>query len=202
MTAAAAFFMREAMTGFLSDEEMARLTPSELVEHRTPIPTQIVSSDEYYPAPQNEKQREVEVRLLAMADELGPKQGLDRRHFFQTAAGIAAAFVAMNDVYGPTFEVTPAEAATPGMAQERADALKDQLVIDMHTHFLRDDTRITTFLDMRKAVGQAGWNKELGHEQTLEDLKFANYVKEIFLDSDTKIALISSARQTSRRTGS
>ena len=31
------------------------------------------------------------------------------------------------------------------------------------------------------------------HEQTIEDLKFNNYKKEMFLDSDTKIALISSA---------
>jgi uncharacterized protein len=47
---------------------------------------------------------------------------------------------------------------------------------------------------MRKAVGLAGWNEELaGKEQTLDDLKFANNIKEIFLDSDTKIALISSA---------
>src|SRR5690606_31288438 len=29
--------------------------------------------------------------------------------------------------------------------------------------------------------------------QTLEDLKFGNYLKEVFLDSDTKVALISSA---------
>src|SRR5436305_4984495 len=80
------------------------------------------------------------------------------------------------------------------MAQERANALKDQLVIAMHTHFLRDDTRITSFGDMRNAVGKAGWNKELGgREQTIEDLKFNNYKKEVFLDSDTKIALISSA---------
>ena len=63
----------------------------------------------------------------------------------------------------------------------------------MHTHFLRDDTRIMTFVDMRKAVGKAGWNKQLGdHEQTIEDLKFNNYKKEMFLDSDTKISLISS----------
>jgi hypothetical protein len=41
------------MSGFLSDKEIARLTPAELVRHRTPIPTQIVSSDEYYPAPQS-----------------------------------------------------------------------------------------------------------------------------------------------------
>jgi uncharacterized protein len=182
------------MTGFLNHDELAKLTPSELLAHPTPIPTQVVSSDEYYPAPQNQKQREVEERLLSIADAISANQGMDRRRFFQTAAGMAASFVAMNEVYGALFDASPAEAATPELAQQRADSLKDQLVFDMHTHFLRDDTRITTFLDMRKAVGQAGWNKELADkEQTLDDLKFANYIKEIFLDSDTKIALISSA---------
>jgi uncharacterized protein len=181
------------MTGFLSEDELARLTPSELVDRRTPIPTQIVSSDEYFPAPQSEKQRAVEAHLNAMADELGGKQGLDRRHFFQTAVGMAAAFVAMNEIYGSIFDATLAEASNPAMAQERADGLKDQFIMDMHTHFLRDDTRNTNFLEMRKGVEQLGWNKELHGEQTIEDLKFANYIKEMFLDSDTKIALISSA---------
>jgi hypothetical protein len=83
----------------------------------------------------------VEARLLAMADQLGGKQGLDRRRFFQTAAGMAAAFVAMNEVYGAIFDATPAEAATPAMAQERADRLEDQFIMDMHTHFLRDDAQ-------------------------------------------------------------
>src|ERR1700709_845098 len=51
-----------------------------------------------------------------------------------------------------------------------------------------------TFVNMRAAVGKAGWNKQLSdHEQTIEDLKFNNYKKEMFLDSDTKISLISSA---------
>jgi uncharacterized protein len=182
------------LSGFLSEKEIAELTPSELCPYQTPIPTQIVSSDEYYPDPQNEKQREVEHRLLAMADDLGKKQGLDRRRFFQTAAGMAASFVAMNEVYGPLFEASKAEAATPAMAQERADGLKDQFIMDMHTHFLRDDTRIMNFVAMRSAVGKAGWNKALSDkEQTIEDLKYGNYIKEMFLDSDTKIALISSA---------
>ena len=114
------------MSGMLSDEELAGLIPSEHLKLHTPIPTQIVSSDEFYPDPQNTKQREVENRLLAMADDLGRKQGLDRRRFFQTAAGMAASFVAMNEVYGPLFEVSKAEAATPAMAQERAASLKDQ----------------------------------------------------------------------------
>ena len=64
--------------------------------------------------------------------------------------------------------------------------------MDMHTHFLRDDTRLTNFVRSREAVGKAGWNPALVDKpQTLEDLKFNNYFKEIYLDSDTKIALIS-----------
>jgi hypothetical protein len=139
------------MTGFLSESELAKLTPAELLPHQTPIPTQVVSSDEFVPDPQNEKQREVEARLLAMADELGPKHGLDRRGFFRTAAGMAASFFVMNEVYGALFAATAAEAATPAMAQERADALKGQFIMDMHTHFLRDDTRLMNFVAMRTA---------------------------------------------------
>src|ERR1700735_5055965 len=188
------------MSGMLSDKEIAELVPSEFVTHNTPVPTALVASDEFYPDPQTPQQKEVEKRLLAMADELGGKQGLDRRRFFQTAAGMAASFVAMNEVYGPLFSVTKAEAATPAMAQERANALKDQFIMDMHTHFLRDDTRIMGFVEMSKAVGKAGWNKQLAdHEQTIEDLKFNNYKKEMFLDSDTKIALISSAPSDTER---
>jgi uncharacterized protein len=56
------------MSRLLNDQELSELTPAELLEHRTPIPTQVVASDEFYPAPQNETQREVEARLLGMAD--------------------------------------------------------------------------------------------------------------------------------------
>ena len=77
------------------------------------------------------------------------------------------------------------------MANERAKALAGQFIMDMHTHFLRDDTRLEGFVRSREAVGKAGWNPALaGKPQTLDDLKFANYFKEIFFDSDTKVALI------------
>ena len=180
--------------GFLTDDEINELIPAEMLPHTTPIPTQIISSDEYMPPPQSRQQREVEARLLDMGDTLGKKQGQSRREFFQTAAGMAAAFVAMNDTFGAVFDVPRAEAATPAMAQERADALRNQFIMDMHTHFLRDDTRIQTFVRQREAVGKAGWNPTLVDKpQTIEDLKWNNYFKEIFLDSDTKIALISSS---------
>ena len=56
--------------GFLSDEDREKLKPSELLADETPIPLQVVSSDEYYPYPQTEKQRELQARLLALAEIL------------------------------------------------------------------------------------------------------------------------------------
>src|SRR5437660_34462 len=183
---------KEAVMGLLSYEELKQLLPAEAFAFPSPIPTQSVSSDEFMPAPQTTKQREFEARIKSYGSELAHHQGMSRRAFFKTAAGMAAAFVAMNDTYGPIFGVSRAEAAIPEKASERAKNLSKQFIMDMHTHFLRDDTRIQNFLNQRKAVGQAGWNPALAQkEQTLDDLKFANYLKEIYFDSDTKVACIS-----------
>ena len=42
------------MSNQLTEAELAALMPSELCQYQTPIPTQIVASDEFYPDPQNE----------------------------------------------------------------------------------------------------------------------------------------------------
>src|ERR1700720_700769 len=179
---------------FLTEEQLRELLPAETASVPSPVPTQIVSREEYMPVPQTEKQREVEARLGVLSDRLARRQGVSRRRFFQTSSGMAASFLVMNQVFGPLFEVSEAEAATPDMAAERADALSKQFVIDGHTHFLRDDTRLTGFLKGREAVGKAGWNKDIGDkEQTLEDLKYTNYLKEIYMDSDTKGTLLSNS---------
>jgi predicted TIM-barrel fold metal-dependent hydrolase len=178
----------------LSDAEIAGLEPAERAAFPGPIPTQIVSSDEYLPAPQTPRQRQVEARTRTLGDALARRHGLSRRQFFRTASGMAAAFLAMNEVYGALYDVSPAEAQAPEVAKERAGVLAKQFVMDCHTHFLRDDTRLMGFVRARESVGKAGWNPALaGKPQTLEDLKFANYFKEIYLDSDTKVALISGA---------
>ena len=81
---------------FLTDEQLSELLPAETASFPSPVPTQIVSSDEYMPVPQSAKQREVEARLKELSDRFARQQGLSRRRFFQTAAGMAASFVAMN----------------------------------------------------------------------------------------------------------
>ncbi len=82
------------MPHYLSDEELKRTAPAEIASFRSPIPTQIVSNGEFNPLPQTREQQRVEARIKAMADELGPKHGMNRRQFFASTAGMAAAFLA------------------------------------------------------------------------------------------------------------
>jgi uncharacterized protein len=177
----------------LSPEEQNRLCAAESL-FASPIPVQSVSSDEFMPGFQTPKQREFETRVKEMGARMAKRVGMSRRRFFQTAAGMATAFLAMNDTYGPIYGVSRAEAAEPERADDRAKQLSGQFIMDMHTHFLRPGTRIMTFVNQRKAVGKAGWNPSLvSQEQTIDDLMFTNYLKEIYLDSDTKVACISGA---------
>ena len=141
----------------LSDKELKQVLPAETL-FPSPIPVQCVSSDEYMPCPQTEKQKEFEARIKEYGAELARKHGVTRRNFLKTASGMAAAFVAMNDTYGPIYAVSRAEAATPEMANERAQALKKQYIMDMHTHFLREGTPVMAFVAQRATVGKLGWN--------------------------------------------
>ena len=118
----------------LDPEELKQLLPAEEHAFPSPIPTQIVSSDEFMPPPQTRAQQRVEARIKELGDDLARRQGMTRRRFLQTASGMAAAFVAMNEVYGSLYDVSRAEAQTPDVAKERAKALSGQFVMDCHTH--------------------------------------------------------------------
>src|SRR5688572_3450972 len=182
-------------TPMLTPEELEKLSGGETL-FRSPIPVQFVSSDEYMPSPQSAQQKEFEARIKQTGTALAKKHGMTRRKFFKTAGGMAAAFAAMNEVHAKggqaLYEVAKGETTSLDVAQARADSLKNQFVMDMHTHFLREGTPIRTFIAQREAVGKAGWNPTLKDKpQTINDLMFPNYVKEIFLDSDTKVACIS-----------
>src|SRR2546426_981908 len=92
------------MPHYLSDEELKRTAPAEVASFRSPVPTQIVSNGEFNPLPQTREQQRVEARIKELADDLGRRHGMDRRQFLASSAGMAAAFLAMNDVVGPPFD--------------------------------------------------------------------------------------------------
>ena len=175
---------------FLSDADLATLRAADEATTSLPLPTQMISNGEYTPLPQTEAQREVEGRIESYAQALAPQHGMKRREFLASSAGLAAAFLAMNEVFGPVFTASRAEAATPGQADERNRTLASQFIIDCQTHFVRDDYS-QQMLVMAARFAKEHWNPALSGVDNLTRFKFQNFVKEIFLDSDTKIALIS-----------
>ena len=166
-----------------------------------PLPTRLVSNEEFPPLPQTAAQRAVEDRILAAAGRLAPRLGQSRRDFLRTSGGVATSLLAMNAVFGRFFDVLPVEAADPAAFQERTGA--PFFIFDVQVHYVGagydpGDAE----LGRKGAVSKQGLlglrrqarrlNPKLASDQgTLADLSWENFVKEVFLDSETAIGLIS-----------
>ena len=178
----------------MSDDEYKQCEYADEAAFRSPVPTQVVSNGEYNPLPQTEDQKKVEGLIKEMADYQAKRHGMDRRRFLATSAGMATAFLAMNKVFGPIFDVSEAEAADMQMSNYRAAQLSNQFIFDDQTHFIRDDFQQEGLLGLTKwAVGAKVNPNITDAPMTLSRYKMENYLKEIFLDSDTKISLLSGA---------
>src|SRR5690242_11489254 len=105
---------------------------------------------------------------------------------------MAAALLALNQVFGPCYEVAAEEADDPKAFDERWP--KDQFIFDVQTHHVDVsrkwyDTspagrRVKSFFEMLRPEGKT-------REESLELLNRTHYVKEVFGDSDTVMAIIS-----------
>jgi len=167
----------------------------------TPLPTRLVSNEEFPPLPQTAAQREVEDRILAEAGRLAPPLGLSRRAFLRTSGGMATSLLAMNAVFGRFFDVLPIEAAEAAAFQERAGA--PFFIFDVQVHYVGDKYDPKDEEASRKGAVAKGnlvalrqrarrMNPKLESDKgTLADLSWQNFVKEVFFDSETAIGLIS-----------
>lgn len=57
-----------------------------------PVPTQVISNEEYTPIPQTPEQRRLEREIHAGAQRQSKQLGMDRRKFLKTSCGMALAF--------------------------------------------------------------------------------------------------------------
>ena len=167
----------------------------------TPLPTRLVSNEEFPPLPQTVAQRTVEDRILAEAGRLAPRLGWSRRDFLRRSGGMAASLLAMNAVFGRFFDVLPVEAADPAAFTERTG--EPFFIFDVQLHYVGagydpDDAEAGRkgavskrgLLGLRRQARRL--NPKLAADRgTLADLSWENFVKEVFLDSETAIGLIS-----------
>jgi len=158
----------------------------------SPIPMRIASNEEFIPPEQTAQQKEVEARLAVIADEAARGQGLSRRDFLRTGSGMAAALVALNQVFGNCYDVNAREVSDQEAFRERWP--KSQFIFDVQTHHVDvsrkwyDDSpagrAAVAFFQMLRPSSR-------GIRASLEQLNRVHYVKEIFGDSDTVMAIIS-----------
>ncbi len=166
-----------------------------------PLPTRLVSNEEFPPLPQTAAQRAVEERILAEAGRLAPRLGLSRRDFLRRSGGIATSLLAMNAVFGRFFDVLPVEAADPGAFRARTG--DPFFIFDVQLHYVgagydpgntegarKGAVSKQALLGLRQQSRRL--NPKLAADRgTLADLSWENMVKEVFLDSETAIGLIS-----------
>ena len=123
--------------GLLDAEQVAKCSRADVAEpFRSPIPTRMISNGEYMPVPQTDKQKRVEARIEELSTEASKKLGMERRQFLKSSGGMAAAMLAMNEVFGRFFDVSLTELFEP-TAYGAASAPQDLFVFDDQLHFVR-----------------------------------------------------------------
>jgi predicted TIM-barrel fold metal-dependent hydrolase len=161
------------------------------IRTETPLPTRLVSNEEFPPLPQTAEQRAVEERILSEAGRLAPRLGLTRRSFLATTGGMATSLLAMNAVFGRFFDVLPVEAAEQSAFKERSG--DPFFIFDAQLHYVSSAYQgpfRQPLLGLRARSKRL--NPKLASDTgTMADLAWSNMVKEVFLDSETDMGLIS-----------
>src|SRR5437667_186193 len=205
---------------WLSDAQLTKCTPADEAEgFDSPIPTQMVSNGEYMPYPQTDKQRQVEARIKELADSASKKLGISRRKFLAGTGGMAAALLAMNEVFGRFFDVRPID-----MFESEAFAAsgppQNLFVLDDQTHMVRfTQTQGRSLRAIAQGPGPAStaarflvnpnnptglldelgnawtpWNPLLGQTpNTGSEFHLAKYIQRFFLESQVTVSILSNA---------
>ena len=122
---------------WLSDEQLPNCVPAEAEPFRGPLPTRMTSNGEYMPLAQTDKQKRVELRIKQFADKSAKRLGISRRQSLEGTGGLAASFLAVNEVFGQTFfKVSEVEMLEPAAFDENGPP-RDLFVLDDQTHIVR-----------------------------------------------------------------
>lgn len=208
--------------GLLDDGQIAKCARADEDESlRSPVPTCMVSNGEYMPVPQTRQQKQVQARIAELADSASTKLGVDRRRFLASSGGMAAALIAMNEVFGHFFNVDPIEMFEP-VAYAESGTPRNLFVFDDQLHMVRGSqpaggaglralaqgpSSTPTFksnpYNPKGLPDEHGdvwgvWNPALvGLPITSANAQIVQFIKDVFLDSQVNIGLLSNVTASS-----
>ena len=164
---------------------------------RLPLVLQRRSTDEYTPRLYHPANPPVVARVRAQGPGTAGRLSMSLADYWSSRQGTAAALRLLDEAWGGGFYNVPPEAA---LDRETADAALggDQLVIDVQTHYVSDrgiatETPAKTIIGLGESVAGdlfRGLDK-LVQTQSQAGYSLAEYLRCIFLESETAIAVLS-----------
>ncbi len=149
----------------------------------SPMPTQLVSNEEFIPRKQSKEQKHVECLIGEISVRNSKRLGMDRRAFMASPMGLATCFLASNKVFGANFDVEEAETTEAAASAEKWPK-GEYFVMDVQTHF-------TNGFALKFRENEFVKNMGFNLKDDVESYGFKNFVKEMFFDSETDMIVIS-----------
>ncbi len=161
----------------------------------TPFPFHSVSNGEWCPPPPSKQQRAAAKLYVAESEQRARRLGITRREFMQTAAGTATAFMVLNTVHGlpshaseAVLPVTAEQCDDPEAARELFSARP--FVVDVQLHHV--DTSVFPAPFWGGILRFAPFDPQgLTNVQKAALLSQTNFIKEVFIDSETAVGVLS-----------
>jgi hypothetical protein len=157
-----------------------------------PLPFDPVSNGEYLPPPRSDLDIRAEERIRRTADRNARRLGISRRSFLTGACGMAATLAAINEAAGASggrYAIAPDMLLEPEAAAQAVEG--KEFIFDVQSHHVMPDApwraanrTMEFFLRMLPNVGR-------GEQDRVKEFSRYWYAKEMFLDSDTTVAVLS-----------
>jgi hypothetical protein len=201
---------------WLTKEELSQCARADEAEtFCSPVPTRHVSNGEYMPLPQSKAQKRVEARIQELADQASKKLNVNRRRFLRGAGGLAASFIAMNEVHGRHFKVDDDEMFEDSKGHgTRHGPPQDLFVFDDQLHVVRGTSETGGQTLRALAQGPSSglpanpfnpeglpdelgdpwsvWNPDLvGRPLSQVEFQLVQWIEDVYLKSQTTIGLLS-----------
>lgn len=153
----------------------------------SPVPTQVVSNEEFIPRPQTERQKAIEDLTMEWGTRNAKKLGMSRRAYMASSMGIATAFLATNCVAKKdVWEVSEEEQFDPQAVEAKLTGGKKgkYFVMDVQAHF---SNGIALGFRNSETARNMGFNLS----DDVDAYSYKNFVKEMLIDSETSMIVIS-----------
>ena len=168
---------------------------------RLPIKLDTTSNGEFVPVPLAHEHHHANHLALATATDNAKRLGLDRRSFLTSACGVAGSLLGMNQAYaakgerGGFFELDKTAALDLVAARSAVDG--NEFIFDVQGHFVNPTGAWTKRLAVSARPLRMPKTESCGPSKGGGDLDYLKcigqdeFIKDVFLDSDTDLMVLS-----------